>query len=140
MFLINLRLKRCKNAVTKLPFVVRYILDQCKTQEMCDKVILENGGTLKFVPDCYKNQCIIKLLIIMLMHQNLSLIAIRMRKCIIKLSILIIPQCSLFLNAIRLKKCVIKLLILVVSYLVLSVIDARLNKYVIKVFLKNLLR
>ena len=23
---------------------------------MCDRVILENGGTLMFVPDCYKNQ------------------------------------------------------------------------------------
>ena len=23
---------------------------------MCDKVIFENGGTLKSVPDCYKNQ------------------------------------------------------------------------------------
>ena len=23
---------------------------------MCDKMILENGGTLRFVPDCYKNQ------------------------------------------------------------------------------------
>ena len=23
---------------------------------MCDKAILENGGTLKPVPDCYKNQ------------------------------------------------------------------------------------
>ena len=23
---------------------------------MCDKAILENGGTLKCVPDCYKNQ------------------------------------------------------------------------------------
>ena len=23
---------------------------------MCDKAILENGGTLKFVPDCYKNR------------------------------------------------------------------------------------
>ena len=22
---------------------------------MCDKVILENVGTLKFLPDCYKN-------------------------------------------------------------------------------------
>ena len=27
-----------------------------KTQEMCDKVNLENDGTLSFVPDCYKNQ------------------------------------------------------------------------------------
>ena len=23
---------------------------------MCDKTILENGGTLRSVPDCYKNQ------------------------------------------------------------------------------------
>ena len=23
---------------------------------MCVKVILENGGMLKFIPDCYKNQ------------------------------------------------------------------------------------
>ena len=23
---------------------------------MCEKAILENGGTLKSVPDCYKNQ------------------------------------------------------------------------------------
>ena len=23
---------------------------------MCDKAVLENGGTLKFVPDCYKIQ------------------------------------------------------------------------------------
>ena len=23
---------------------------------MCDKAILENGGTLKSLPDCYKNQ------------------------------------------------------------------------------------
>ena len=23
---------------------------------MCDNAILENGGTLKLVPDCYKNQ------------------------------------------------------------------------------------
>ena len=25
------------------------------TQEMCGNIILENFGTLKFVPDCYKN-------------------------------------------------------------------------------------
>ena len=23
---------------------------------MCDKIILENGGMLRFIPDCYKNQ------------------------------------------------------------------------------------
>ena len=47
----------CKHAVKKLPFLIRYVPDQYKTQ--CDKAILENGGTLKSVP---------KQLIITLMH------------------------------------------------------------------------
>ena len=47
----------------------RYVSDQYKTQQMCDKVILENGRALKSFPDCYKNQkCVIKQLIITLMH------------------------------------------------------------------------
>ena len=58
-----------ENAVKKLPFIIKYVLDWYKTQEMCDKTILEIGGTLMFVPDCYKNKkCLIKLLIIVLMH------------------------------------------------------------------------
>ena len=47
----------CKHAVKKLLFVIRYVPDQYKTQEiMCDKAVLENGGTLKSVPDCYKKR------------------------------------------------------------------------------------
>ena len=46
----------CKNAVKKLPFVTKQILAQYKTQEMCDKVILENGRTLMVVLNCYKNE------------------------------------------------------------------------------------
>ena len=46
----------CQYAVKKLPFVIRYVPDQYKTQKMCDKVVLENGGKLKSVPDCYENQ------------------------------------------------------------------------------------
>ena len=45
----------CQNIAKKLPFVIRYVSDWYKTQEMCDQVILENGGTLMFVPYCYKN-------------------------------------------------------------------------------------
>ena len=37
----------CKYAVKKLPFLIRYVPGRCKTQQMCDKAILENGGTLK---------------------------------------------------------------------------------------------
>ena len=46
----------CKHAVKKLPYPLRYVTDQYKTQQMCDKAILENGGTLKSIPDCYKNE------------------------------------------------------------------------------------
>ena len=46
----------CKNAVRKLPLVTISVSDRCKTQEMCDKVILEHGGLLRFISDCCKNQ------------------------------------------------------------------------------------
>ena len=45
-----------KHAVKKIPYLLRYVPDQYKTQQICEKAILENGGTLKSVPDCYKNQ------------------------------------------------------------------------------------
>ena len=32
-------------------FLLRYVSDQYKTQQICDKTILENGGTLQSVPD-----------------------------------------------------------------------------------------
>ena len=46
----------CKHAVKKLPYLFRYVPDQYKTQKTCDKAVLENGGTLTSIPDCYKNQ------------------------------------------------------------------------------------
>ena len=45
-----------KREMKKLLYVLRNVPDQYKTQRMCDKAILENGGTLKCVPDCYKSQ------------------------------------------------------------------------------------
>ena len=59
----------CNHAVKKLRYLLRYVPDQHKTQQMCDKTILENVGTLKSVRDCYKNQkYVIKELIITLMR------------------------------------------------------------------------
>ena len=47
---------------------------------MRDKVILENGGTLRFVQTTEKiKNCVIKLLIKMLLLQNLSPIATRLK-------------------------------------------------------------
>ena len=41
----------CKYVVKKLPYLLRYVPDQYKTQEMCVKPILENVETLKSGPD-----------------------------------------------------------------------------------------
>ena len=49
--------KMGKHAVKKFSYLLRYVPDvPDKTQQMCDKAILENGGTLKSVHECYKNQ------------------------------------------------------------------------------------
>ena len=45
----------CKYAAKKLPFIARYDPDQYKSQQICDESVLENGGTLKSVPDYYQN-------------------------------------------------------------------------------------
>ena len=56
MLKCDLHYLKTKHAVKKLPFVIRYLPDRFKTQEMCDEAILENGVTLKSVLYCYKNQ------------------------------------------------------------------------------------
>ena len=58
-----------KHAVRKLSFIMRANPDRYQAQEMCDKTVLEIGGTLNSVPDCYINKkSEIKLLISMCMH------------------------------------------------------------------------
>ena len=54
-FLIILKLKKCISMQLR-NYLTCYVSDRYKTQQVCDKAILENGGTLKSVPDCYKNQ------------------------------------------------------------------------------------
>ena len=39
-----------------LSVVIRYVSDLFKTLEMCNKVVEENGGTLKFVPNSNKKK------------------------------------------------------------------------------------
>ena len=48
--------KMSKHALKQLLFVMRYVPDDCKTQQVCDKVILGNGGMLESVSDRYKTQ------------------------------------------------------------------------------------
>ena len=42
--------------LNKMSFVIRYVPHRYKTQQMCGKAILENGGMYESVLDCYKNQ------------------------------------------------------------------------------------
>ena len=57
-----------KHVVKKLPYLWRYLPDQYTTQRIGDKAILENGRTLKSVPECYKiKKGVIKPLITTLM-------------------------------------------------------------------------
>ena len=56
---------------------------------MFDKAILENGGTLKSVPDCYKNQEMCNKAVDNYPHALELVLEIRLKKCVIKLSVLI---------------------------------------------------
>ena len=58
-----------KHEVKNLPDLLRYVPDQYKMQQILDKAILENGGTLKSVADCYINKkYVIKKFIITVMR------------------------------------------------------------------------
>ena len=57
MFLIILKLRKIdKLEVKKLSYLLKYVPDQYKTQQMCEKTILENGRTSESIHDCCKNQ------------------------------------------------------------------------------------
>ena len=92
----HLKIKEiCEHAVKKLLFIIRYVPDWYTTQKMCDKAILENGGTLESVPhasefvsDCYKTKKSNKAVNTYLLKYDLFLYTIRLKKCVIKLLIL----------------------------------------------------
>ena len=78
----------CKHTVKKLPYLLRYVPDLYKAQQMCDEAILENE-TL-FLTAAEIKTCVTKQLIVTFMHQSLFMNAIRLKECAMKLLILII--------------------------------------------------
>ena len=44
----------CSHVVKKLQFLIRHFADWYKTQQICDKAVLENGVMLDSVPNWYK--------------------------------------------------------------------------------------
>ena len=56
-FLIILKLKKTyKHANKKLPYLLRYVSDQYKTQKNCDKAVDTHLLTIAYAPECYKTQ------------------------------------------------------------------------------------
>ena len=76
-------------------------------QEICVKANLENIGTLKsfslsfYLTATKIKKCVVKLLIILQMHSNLSLIVIRFKEiCNKAVNAFLVLQCNSFLNSI----------------------------------------
>ena len=76
-------------------------------QEICVKANLENIGTLKsfslsfYLTATKIKKCVVKLLIILHMHSNLSLIVIRFKEiCNKAVNAFLVLQCNSFLNSI----------------------------------------
>ena len=86
---------------------------------MCDKAILENGGTSEFVPDCYKNKQMCDEAVDNYSH-----------------ALKFVLDCYNAICCLMLKKGVIKLLIDVFMYLIVLLIGIKLKKYVAELFLK----
>ena len=61
----------CKHAVKQLPFLIRYVSHQYKTQEMCDKAVLETSETFRSALDCNRSTTVIKLSTITLLKITL---------------------------------------------------------------------
>ena len=99
----------CKHAVKNLPYLLRYVLDQYKTQQMCDIVISENGRTLNSLPGCYNNKQLSDKAVDNYLHALEFVPDCYMtQKCVIKLSILNLLELNMFLINLRLNKCVMK--------------------------------
>ena len=68
----------CIRAVNTCSFVFNSVSDRNKTQEMCDKAVDDNPNALDLVPGRLRlKKCVIKLLMIILLHWNLPWIDIR---------------------------------------------------------------
>ena len=85
-----------------------------KLKKCVIKLFWENGGILRFTPDCYKNHKFCNKAVDYYSHAlAFAFDCHNVQTWVINLLILMLLQYKLFLNAIRLKKCVIKLLIFV---------------------------
>ena len=100
-------------AVNNYPSTIKYVLDRYKTQEMCITAANTCSVVFDSVSDARPTKCVIKLLIITLLQQNMFLIDIRLNKCVIKLLIIILLHWNLFRINIELTKFVPELFLMI---------------------------
>ena len=104
---------------------------------MCDKVISENGGALKSVPDCYKNQEICNKAVDNYSH-SLKLVSESCKtqkmcdKAVDLSTIKFVPECY------KTQEMCNKVVHRCLLYLILFLINIKLKKCVTKLFLKIL--
>ena len=55
-----------------------------KNYEMCNKAVNNYPQLLEFLPECYKTQKMVNLLILILLQLNIFLNTIRLNKCVLK--------------------------------------------------------
>ena len=60
LFLINIKFSKCNSIISEDPFSIRYVCDQYKTPQMCDKALDDCLAALKFVPDWFVTSKIIE--------------------------------------------------------------------------------
>ena len=106
---------------------------------MCDKAILENGGTLKPVPDCYKSQGMCNKAIDGYPHELEFVPECHKDEKISEKSINTYTSTIKFVSECFVtQKCLMKQLIDVSLYLILFLINIKLKKCVTELFLKIL--
>ena len=73
MFLINIRLNECVVNLLENGGTLKSVPDCYKNQKMCDKAVDNYPHALDFVPDCYVTQEICdKVAILIVLQQNCS--------------------------------------------------------------------
>ena len=107
---------------------------------MGDKVTLENGGTLRFAPGCYRNQRTCIKDVHNYAHElEFVLDCYKTQKMCNKAVDTYSSEIQFVSDQYKIHKMCDKRLILVLMYMTLILIDVRLKKSVIKLFPKNLL-
>ena len=111
-----------------MSFVLMFVSDQYKSQEISNIIILEIGGLLKLVPDYNKNWKICDKAVDDYFHVLESVHDCYKNQKMYDETVNIYPSAIKFIPKYwRLKKCVIKMFILVLFNLNLFLIDIRLK-------------